>query len=168
VIAREGEAEVRLVLAGDRVIGKVRGTPVDLSVEGGRIAGKLGHRNVWIWLRGHEAQGDIGGVPVKFQLIDTRDGHQLREGFSVRSFLPLAATRVETTATTLAWSPGCGAPLGESAPGTYEGRCLSGHGARVVIPPNWRSLPVLPRLLLLSFFLTERDPALARLFGPPR
>jgi hypothetical protein len=163
LIAREGQPEVGLVLAADRVVGRVRGTPVDLTIEGGQLRGTLGRRNVWLWLRGHEASGEIGGVPVRFELVETRDGHQLREGFSVRSSLPYGATRVETTATSLSWS-GCGKPLGAIA-GGYGGRCASGAESRVAIPPRWQQLPALPRLILLSLFLTERDPAMAPLFG---
>jgi hypothetical protein len=37
---------------------------------------------------------------------------------------------------------------------------------RVELPPAWQELPRLARFLVLSFFLTERDPAMARLFRP--
>jgi hypothetical protein len=169
VIAREGAREVSLVsviLAGDRVVGNVRGTPVALTIERSQLHGKLGHRNVSLWLHNDEARGEIGGIPVRMELVPTRDGHQLREGYSVRSSLPFATTRVETTGTSLRWSPGCDAPLNQVATGVYQGRCGSGGEARVAIPPSWQRLPALTRLVLLSFFLTERDPALARLFGP--
>jgi hypothetical protein len=165
LITRESEGEVSLVLAGERVIGSVRGTPVALTLERTQLGGKLGHRNVSLWLQGADARGEIGGIPVRMQLVSTRDGYQLREGFSVRPSLPFPATRVELTATSLSWSPGCDAPLARTAAGVYEGRCASGRQARVVIPPSWQRLPTLTRLILLSFFLTERDPALARLFG---
>jgi hypothetical protein len=166
-IAREGRREVSLILAGNRVGGKIGDAAVALSIERGHLAGKLGHRNVSLWLRGHDADGEIGGVPVRFLLLDTDTGHQLREGFSVRAALPYGSTRVELTASSLSWSPGCGAALPEVAPGTYQGRCASGAQTRVVLAPNWRRLPALTRLLLLSFFLTERDPAFAPLFGAP-
>jgi hypothetical protein len=163
VIAREGRPDVTLALAGDRVVGKVGESPVALAIGGGQILGKLGEHNVWLWLRGHEAGGDIGGVPVKLQLVETDAGYQLREGFSVRTTLPYAATRVEATSRALSWA-GCDAPFSEVAPGVYEGRCASGARARVSLSPSWRELPVLERLILLSFFLTERDPAFGKLF----
>jgi hypothetical protein len=157
VIAREGRPEISVVLAGDRVVGSVSGIPVALTIEAGQLVGKLGERNVSLWLHGHQAEGEIGGIPVTMQLVETRDGHQLRQGYSMRHSLPLGATRVEASARSLAWF-GCDAPLGEIAAGTYQGRCASGREARVVIPPSWQRLPALTRLILLSFFLTERVP----------
>jgi hypothetical protein len=167
VIARQGRPEVSLVLAADRVVGSVRGTPVDLTIEPGQLVGKLGPRNVWLWLHGHQAEGEIGGIPVKLQLVETADGHQLRQGYSVRSSLSFGANRVQATSTSLAWFPGCEEGLTEIAAGTYQGRCGSGSEARVVIPQSWQRLPALTRFILLSFFLTERDPSLAPLFGLP-
>jgi hypothetical protein len=164
LIAREGRPAVSLVLAGNRVAGQVDGVAVSLTIEPGRLLGRLGHRNVWLSLRGHDAEGEIGGIAVRFELVDTDQGHQLREAFAVRAALPYGSTRVEVTGHSLSWSPGCQAPLTEVGPGIYHGRCASGAKARVVLGPTWRQLPVLTRLVLLSFFLTERDPAFAPLF----
>jgi hypothetical protein len=167
LISREGEPDASVVLAGGRVVGSIRGTPVSLTLETARITGKLGERNVWLWLHGHQAQGDIGGVPVRFELMELPDGYLLREGYSVRKELPPQATRLTLTASTLTWSP-CGAALAQVAPGTFEGSCTSSRRARVVLPPGWRGLPALTEAILLSFFLTERDPSFAGLFGTSR
>lgn len=163
LIARAGQPEVAVSLAADRVLGRIRGAPVDLTLGPAQIVGKLGQRNVWLWVRGHRAEGEIGGLPVRFELVETSEGHQLRQGFSVRGSLPYGAVRIETTAASLSWLP-CRSPLAAAAEGVYQGRCASGNEARVTIPPSWRRLPVLPRLILLSFFLGERDPALGPLF----
>jgi hypothetical protein len=165
VISREGRGDVSLVLAGGRVVGQVRGRPLALTIEGSRLTGKLGDHNVWLWLHGHEAGGEIGGIPVRFQLVDTGDGHQLREGYSVRSTLSTSADRLALSPRALRWLA-CDAPLPAVQPGVYEGACRSGRRARVVVPPAWSALPPLARTILLSFVLTERDPALGPLFEP--
>jgi hypothetical protein len=165
LIAREGRAPTALVLAGDQVVGSIRGTAVRLTLTPAQILGRLGERNVWLWLHGSQAEGEIGGVPVRFEVLETAGGHLLREGYSVRKSLPAQSTRVELGAGTLTWFPGCDAPLDQGDAGTYQGRCTAGDQARVVIPPGWQRLPVLSRLILLSVFLTERDPSFAPLFG---
>jgi hypothetical protein len=166
LIARQGQPATALLLAGDRVAGTIRGAPADLTIHPAQLVGTLGSANVTLWLHGSQAEGDIGGIPTRFELLEVDGGQQLREGFAVRTSLPPGSTRLAFSAGTLTWSPGCGAPLPEVGPGVYEGLCATGARARVVIPPGWLRLPALPRLILLSFFLTERDPALARLFGP--
>jgi hypothetical protein len=163
-ILREGEPEVSLIVAADRVVGSIRGTPLALAIEGTRLTGKMGTRNVWLWLHGHQAEGDIGGIPVRFELVEVDGGHELREGYSVRTALPPSSTRVSLMEHSLRWSPSCGAPLPEVAPGTYQGLCASGRRARVVLPSTWGRLPPLAGSILLSFFLTERDPSFGRLF----
>jgi hypothetical protein len=163
IIARQGQGEVSVVLAANRVVGTVRGTPVDLTVEPGVVSGKLGQRNVLLWIFGDRAEGEIGGIPVRIEVVETRSGLQLRDGFSVRSALGLAAVRLESDEGALSWIPDCRATrVGD---GIYQGRCGRGGETRVVIPSAWRRLPALPRLMLLSFFLTERAPAVSRLFG---
>jgi hypothetical protein len=164
LIQRAGRAEVSLVLAGDRVVGKVGEVPVSLLLSGAQLLGKLGDRNVWLWLHGHEAEGYIGSAPVRFELADTPAGQELREGFVLHGQLPAQATRIATGAGALSWFPGCGAPLSPAGAGTYEGRCRRGGEARVAIPESWQRLAPLPRLILLSFFLTERDPRFEPLF----
>jgi hypothetical protein len=52
-------------------------------------------------------------------------------------------------------------------PGIYQGRCARGSRAQVIVPRSWQQLPTLTRLILLSFFLTERDAQFADLFGHP-
>jgi hypothetical protein len=167
VITRQGQPQAALVLAGDRVVGQVRAAPVALSVTPARIWGKLGYRNVWLWLHGHDAEGTIGGAPVRFELVETAGGSFLREGYFLAHSLPRSTARVAASATTLSWFPGCGAGLTEApaGAGVYEGRCASGGQARVTIPPGWRRLPPLERMILLSFFLGQRDPLLDDLFG---
>jgi hypothetical protein len=166
LIARQDQPATALLLAGDRVAGTIRGAPVDLTVHPAQLVGTLGSSNVTLWLHGSQAEGDIGGIPTRFELLEVDGGQQLREGFAVRTSLPAGSTRLALSTGTLGWSPGCGAALPAVGPGVYEGLCATGGRVRVVIPPGWQRLPALPRLILLSFFLTERDPALARLFGP--
>jgi hypothetical protein len=166
LIARQGRPATALVLAGERVVGTIRGVRLDLTLRPAQLVGVLGTANVTLWLHGTQADGDIGGIPTRFALLEVDGGHQLREGFAVRTSLPPGSTRVALSPHTLTWSPGCDAPLPALSPGVYDGACSSGARARVVLPPSWQRLPPLPRLILLSFFLTERDPAFARLFGP--
>jgi hypothetical protein len=153
LVTRGGRPEITLVLAGGRIVGRVRGAPVALELTAAQIAGHVGDRNISIWLHGREAQGSIGGVPIKFELRETRDGYHLREGYALPSALPAVATRVATTDRSVTWFPGCGAPLAAAEPGAYQGRCASGSRARLEIPEGWQRLPVLARLVLLSLFL---------------
>jgi hypothetical protein len=164
VIGRSGQPDVAVVLAGGRVVGNVRGSPVALALDGNRLTGKLGGHNVWLWLHGHQAEGELGGISVRFELVDTTDGYLLREGFSVRTALPPSANRISLTTRGLSWFPTCATPLPSVGPGIYEGACAAGH-TRIVMAPAWSTLPPLTQAVLLSFFLTERDPAFGALFG---
>lgn len=164
VIRRAGRPDVSLVLAGDRVVGQVRGRPVSLTITSAQILGKLGDQNVWLWMHGHEAEGQVAGAPVRFEIAETPRGQALREGYVIHGALPAQATRIVASDGELSWFPGCEAALPLVEPDAYQGRCSSGREARVVVPESWRRLPLLPRLILLSFFLTERDPLLDPLF----
>jgi hypothetical protein len=167
VIQRGRRREVSLVLAGGRVVGTVRGTPVALTIDGALITGRLGDRPVSLWLHPRHAQGQIGGLPARFELAETPAGVALRAGTTIKGPLPATSTRVVTGPGGLAWSPGCNVALPARGAGTYQGRCGSGGQARVSLPPAWQELPLLPRLILLSLFLTERDQGMDDLFGRP-
>jgi hypothetical protein len=167
LIKRPGRRAVALVLAGDQIVGRVRDSAVALTVTSAQIFGKLGEHNVWLWLQGRQAKGTINDVPVRFEVLDGPGGQTLRAGHFPPGPLPAHSTRVTTTATSLAWYPGCDVPLVAARPGIYQGRCAGGTQAEVVIPHTWQQLPALTRLILLSFFLTERDGDLNDLFGRP-
>ena len=159
MITREGRRDVTLVLAGNRVVGRVRNTPVALTVLAAQILGKIGDQDVWLWLHGREAEGTIGGFPVHFALTETADGQALRQGQLPHELLDATATRIATGAHGLAWFPSCPTPLAAAGTGVYEGRCLSGRYMRIAIPERWRQVPPLPRLILLSVVLNQREPA---------
>lgn len=167
VINRPGRRPIALVLAGDRIVGKVRDSVVGLTISPSQISGKLGEHTVDLWLHGRYARGAVDGNPIHFELLDTTTGHALRVGRFLREASPVGSIRIVTTASSLSWSPGCDAPLTAVRPGLYQGRCARGTDTEVVIPPSWQQLPGLPRLILLSFFLSERDGDLEDLFGPP-
>jgi hypothetical protein len=155
-IVRERRGQVSLVLAGNKVVGKIGEAIVALTVEPRRIVGKLGHLNVWLSLRGSRAAGTMSGVPIRFELIDTPTGHLLRQGPFLGPSLASENARVHLDDSALTWSPGCDLPLPRSGGDAYRGRCASGQEAQVVIPASWQALAVLPRMILLSLFLPER------------
>jgi secreted protein with Ig-like and vWFA domain len=155
-IEEEGRWDAIVKVANGRVDGKVRGAPVSVSVERSSIAGHMAGEPVRIWMRGREAEGEIGGHDVGFTLIETPTGHLLR-GKAVGH-----TVRLEESYGVLTWLPSCERPLvrlprGTAAEQTYQGTCESGHRMRVTLPDQFGALEPLPRLVLLSLLLTDRE-----------
>jgi len=159
VISREearGRREVSLTVAGARVTGEVGGAPFDVTVRRKEMEGHLAGEPLWIWMHGREAEGHIGGHDVSYVLHETPSGHLLR-GSSVGH-----TVRFEQSAGTLSWLPGCEQPLvrlPRLSPDetVYQGSCASGRRMRVRVPGSLEELPALPRFILLSLLLNERE-----------
>ncbi|MDX2019509.1 MAG: hypothetical protein SF187_04660 [Deltaproteobacteria bacterium] len=148
-----------------RITGSVNRTPLSIDIRKRLIVGKIGDEVVNIWLKGEEqAEGSIAGYPVFFQVSSTQNG------FLLRGTLPGHTARLETRKGLLRWYPGCENALAATSPGVYQGTCTEGNNASVVLPPAFRKLPPLARLVMLAIVLTERDPVFKddkpQLFNP--
>lgn len=136
-----------------RVVGTVNRTPLSIEIRKGLMVGKIGDEVVNMWLMGKEqAGGSIAGHEVHFTVSPTQNGYLLRGN------LPGHTARLEMHKGILRWYPGCENALAATSPGVYQGTCSEGKNASVVLPPAFRKLPPLPRLVLLAIVLTERDP----------
>ena len=148
-----------------RITGTVNRTPLSIDIRKGLVVGKIGDEVVNIWLKGAEqAEGSIAGYAVFFQVSSTQSG------FLLRGTLPGHTARLETRKGILRWYPGCENALAATSPGVYQGTCTEGKNASVVLPPAFRKLPPLARLVMLAIVLTERDPVFKndkpQLFNP--
>jgi hypothetical protein len=152
MIERAGRKDVSLTVTANRVVGHVRGTPVDLTIEPSQINGHIGIELINLWMIGDSAQGRIANRDVGFSARLTRRGHILR------GTLPGHTVRLELGPNVLSWLPGCDRDLPAVAPGLYEGECDGEGWARVTVPPAFAKMPVLPRSIVLAMLLTERDP----------
>lgn len=136
-----------------RVFGTVNRTPLSIEIRKGLLVGKIGDEVVNVWLKGKErADGSIAGYDVDFQVSPTQAGYLLRGN------LPGHTARLEMHKGILRWYPGCENALAATSPGVYQGTCTEGKNASVVLPPSFRKLPPLARLVMLAIILTERDP----------
>lgn len=161
IIRRPGRGEASLLLAGGRVVGQAGNTTVSLAISEGGIVGRLGPHPVSLSLHGQRAHGTIAGRPVRFELADIPQGHALRAAALGERPLFFSNTLLEATANHLSWPrSSCKAALEGAAPGVWKGRCDSGGEMLVSLPRAWLALPELPRLIVLSLVLTEREPAL--------
>lgn len=136
-----------------RIEGTVNRTPLSLDIRRGLMTGKIGDEVVNLWLKGEEsADGSIAGYPVSFVVLPIQNGYLLRGN------LPGHTARLEVRRGILRWYPGCENALASTGAGVYQGTCAQGKHASVVLPPNFRQLPPLARLITLALVLTERDP----------
>jgi hypothetical protein len=93
---------------------------------------------------------------VAFSLHGTPTGYLLR-GQAVGH-----TVRLEESHGLLSWLPSCEQPLvrlpraGDAA-SVYQGTCASGRRMRVTVPDQFHELPPLPRMIVLSLLLTERE-----------
>jgi hypothetical protein len=167
-ITRQGRRLISISLSttseGVHVAGRVRDAEISLDIVGARIFGKVAGENLLLLQHGDETEGTIANHGVAFALAETPTGHLMRGS------VPAHTTRVELAGTKLSYYPGCDDPLEQVAPNTYEGTCGGGK-TRVVLPTAWQRLPAVPRFVLLSLLLPERDPGVSddppALFGPP-
>ena len=135
-----------------RVFGTVNRTPLSIEIRRGLLVGKIGDEVVNIWLKGEDqASGSIAGYEVDFTVLPTHSGYLLRGN------LPGHTARLEMRKGILRWYPGCENALAAVSPGVYQGTCAEGKNASVVLPPAFRKLPPLARLVMLAIVLTERD-----------
>jgi len=136
-----------------RVFGTINRTPLSIEIRKGLLVGKIGDEVVNVWLKGKEqADGSIAGYDVDFKLSATQNGYLLRGN------LPGHTARLELHKGILRWYPGCENALAATSPGVYQGTCTEGKNASVVLPPSFRKLPPLARLVMLAIILTDRDP----------
>jgi hypothetical protein len=166
-IEEEGEDRLLLWVLGDRLEGFVRHARVDVKVGSVELGGHLAGDPVWIWLHGHQAEGQIGGHPVSFVLYETPAGYLLR-GQAVGH-----TVRLELADGTLSWLPSCEAPLvrllrGRAPETVYQGTCASGQQMTVTVPAAFDRWLPLHRLILLALLLSDRadGSAAPRLFPP--
>ncbi len=148
-----------------RIVGTVNRTPLTMEIRRGLITGKIGGEVINLWLKGEEAAtGSIAGYPVNFVVLPTQHGYLLRGD------LPGHSARLEVRKGLLRWYPGCENVLALKGAGVYQGTCAQGQSASVVLPPGFRQLPPLARLVTLALVLTERDPVFKhsdpQLFNP--
>lgn len=136
-----------------RVFGTVNRTPLSIEIRRGLLIGKIGDEVVNVWLKGKEqANGSIAGYDVDFKVSPTQNGYLLRGN------LPGHTARLEMHKGILRWYPGCENALAATSPGVFQGTCTEGKNASVVLPPSFRKLPPLARLVMLAIILTDPDP----------
>ena len=135
-----------------RIFGTINRTPLSIEIRKGLLVGKIGDEVVNVWFKGEDqASGSIAGYEVDFIVLPTHSGYLLRGN------LPGHTARLEMRKGILRWYPGCENALAAVSPGVYQGTCAEGKNASVVLPPAFRKLPPLARLVMLAIVLTERD-----------
>jgi hypothetical protein len=155
LIRRPGRADAWLVLAGERAVGNAGNTPISLQLADRHITGSLGAHPVALRLQGRDAQGTVGGRPIRFELADIPEGHALRAVTVGQRPLFADATLLESTSGRLWWRSSCDGGLRARAPGEYQGRCGTDGDVSVTVPPLWRELPALHRLIVLALLVIE-------------
>jgi hypothetical protein len=99
--------------------------------------------------------GSAGGRPIRLQLADIPKGHALRAVTVGQRPLFADATLLESTAGRLWWRSTCDGGLLARAPGEYQGYCGPDGDVSVTVPPAWRELPALQRLIVLALLVIE-------------